>query len=86
MLRRVALARTDVSKEPGAEVFLGSVHRLLVPVNVVPSSPILVTLMMDALGSSKTSVHTNSTRSNIPEDGIFNTLSSVNDSSVLLIN
>jgi hypothetical protein len=30
-------------------VFLRSVHRLLVTANVVPSSPILVTLMMEAL-------------------------------------
>jgi hypothetical protein len=33
-------------------VFLRSVRRLLVTANVVPSSPILVTLMMEALISS----------------------------------
>jgi hypothetical protein len=48
---RVALIRTDVSEE-------SSVHLLLVIANVVPSSPILVTLMMEVLGSSETSVLT----------------------------
>jgi hypothetical protein len=35
-------------------VFLRSVRRLLVTANVIPSSRILVTLMMEALNSSKT--------------------------------
>jgi hypothetical protein len=66
MLRRVALVRTDVSKELSASfirvtrigelgttlavaayvVFHRSVRRLLVTANVVPSSPILVTVIM----------------------------------------
>jgi hypothetical protein len=37
----------------------------------VPSSPILVTLMMEALSSSETSVFTTVTQRNIPEDGIL---------------
>jgi hypothetical protein len=47
--------------------------RLLVTANV-PSLPILVTLMMEAMRSSETSVHKRARRYDIPEDGILHRL------------
>jgi hypothetical protein len=81
MLRRVALVRTEVSVELSASFIrvtrIGELRitlavtsnpRTLVTASVVPSSPILVTLMKVELSYSETSFLTRATRRNIPED------------------
>jgi hypothetical protein len=71
MLRRVALVRNDASVESSASNItvtrIGEQGKLL----AFLSSPILVTLTMEALRSSVTSVLTSATLRNIPEDGIL---------------
>jgi hypothetical protein len=75
MLHRVALVRTDVSEELSASFIrvtkiggsiFHNVRQLLVTAIVVPSSPILVTLMKEALRFSETSVTSGVTAQTTP--------------------
>jgi hypothetical protein len=82
-LRPVARVRANVSEEHSVSFIritriselattlaVTSNRRTLVTDSVFPSSPILVTLMMEALNFTETSVLPRATRRNIPEDVI----------------
>jgi hypothetical protein len=68
MLRRVALVRTEFRSS-----LTHPSSGLQKSPNIVPSSSILITLIMDAIRSSETSFLTRATLRDIPEDGIFHT-------------
>jgi hypothetical protein len=57
--------------------FLCGAFRLLLTASVVPISPILVTLMMEAIRVSETSIITRATRRNVPEDILHDCLFAV---------
>jgi hypothetical protein len=64
---------TRAARRNIAEDTIRHIHRRenLRSYNIVPSSPILVTLMMEALSSSETSVLSRPTGRNIPVDVIL---------------
>jgi hypothetical protein len=77
MLQHMALVRTDFSEEHTASIIrvtrIVTVQRASVAdyCYAVPTSPIIVTLMMETVRLSETSVLTRATRRNILEDGIL---------------
>jgi hypothetical protein len=66
LLRPVALVRTDVSEERTA-----SIIRVTRTLELGKTLAVSITLMMEAIRLSETSVLTRATRHNVPGDGIL---------------
>jgi hypothetical protein len=81
MLSRVALVRTDVSEELSASIIrMIRIGELGTKLTVTSNrrtlrrntkSPILATVMVEALSSSETSILTRAARFNVPQDAIL---------------
>jgi uncharacterized protein YbcI len=76
MLRRVALVRINVSEKHIASIIRVTRNGVLgttladIIASFVPTSPIIINLMMGAISSSETLVLTRAPRRNIPEGDI----------------
>jgi hypothetical protein len=79
MWRRVGLVRTD-----GTEERITSIISVFLMAANVPNSPILVTLIMEAIRSSETSVLTRVTRRHIPDDGVLHSHHRENQKSYMI--